>query len=33
MADDTLLLHEIGIEIPTAELYEGVEFPTPEANS
>jgi Uma2 family endonuclease len=30
VADDTLLLPEIGIAIPIAELYEGVDFPTPE---
>jgi hypothetical protein len=28
MSDDLLSLPEIGIEIPTAELYEGIEFPT-----
>ena len=28
MAGDLLSLPEIGIEIPAAELYEGVEFPT-----
>ena len=27
MADDLLLLPEIGVEIPIAELYEGVDFP------
>jgi Uma2 family endonuclease len=27
MADDLLLLPEIGIEVPVAELYEGVDFP------
>jgi Uma2 family endonuclease len=33
MADDTLPLPEIGIQIPIAELYEGVDFPTPETSS
>jgi Uma2 family endonuclease len=34
MADDALLLlHEIGIEIPAAELCERVEFSMPDANS
>ena len=28
MAEDVLLLPEIGAEIPVAELYEGVDFPT-----
>jgi Uma2 family endonuclease len=28
MADDLMALPEIGIEIPAAELYEGIEFPT-----
>ena len=28
MAGDLLSLPEIGIEIPAAELYEGIEFPT-----
>jgi hypothetical protein len=28
MTGDLLSLPEIGIEIPAAELYEGVEFPT-----
>jgi Uma2 family endonuclease len=30
MADEALPLSEIGIEIPVAELYEGVDFPAPE---
>lgn len=30
MADDTLSMPEIGVEIPIAELYEGVEFPATE---
>jgi Uma2 family endonuclease len=29
MADDLLSLPEIGVEIPVAELYEGVDFPPP----
>jgi Uma2 family endonuclease len=33
MADDTLLLPEIGIEIPVAELYEGVDFPASDADA
>jgi Uma2 family endonuclease len=33
MAEDTMLLPEIGIEIPVAELYEGVDFPTPDAGA
>lgn len=33
MADDTLPLPEIGIQIPIAELYEGVDFPAPETSS
>jgi hypothetical protein len=28
MAGDLLPLPEVGIEIPIAELYEGIEFPT-----
>jgi Uma2 family endonuclease len=31
MAEDTMPLPEIGIEIPVVELYEGIDFPTPEA--
>jgi Uma2 family endonuclease len=30
IADGTMLLPEIGVEIPVAELYEGVDFPTAE---
>ena len=30
-AEDILVQPEIGLEIPVAELYEGVEFPEPEA--
>ncbi len=33
MADDTVPLPEIGIEIPIAEFYEGVEFLARETNS
>jgi Uma2 family endonuclease len=33
MAEDTMLLPEIGIEIPVAELYEGVDFPMPDADA
>jgi Uma2 family endonuclease len=33
MADDTMPLPEIGIEIPVAELCDGVDFPTLETNS
>ena len=33
MAEDTMLLPEIGIEIPVAELYEGVDFPTPDVGA
>ncbi len=29
MADELLLLPEIGIEVPLAEIYEGVDFPLP----
>ncbi len=29
MAEDPLLLPEIGIEVPVAELYQGVDFPPP----
>jgi hypothetical protein len=29
MADDLLPLPEIGVEVPVAELYEGVDFPPP----
>lgn len=30
MTGETLMLPEVGIEIPIAELYEGVDFPTAE---
>jgi Uma2 family endonuclease len=33
MADDLLALPEIGVEIPVAEIYEGVDFPTPAAEA
>jgi Uma2 family endonuclease len=33
MAEDTMLLPEIGIEIPVAEVYEGVDFPTPDTGA
>jgi hypothetical protein len=33
MADEVLPLPEIGIEIPVAELYEGIDFPEPEIGS
>jgi Uma2 family endonuclease len=33
MADDAMLLPEIGVEIPVTELYEGVDFPTSEAGA
>ena len=33
MADDTLALPEIGIGIPVAELYEGVDFPASDRGS
>jgi Uma2 family endonuclease len=33
MVEDTMLLPEIGIEIPVAELYEGVDFPMPDAGA
>ena len=33
MAGDLLLLPEIGVEIPIAELYEGVDFPPPASDS
>jgi hypothetical protein len=29
VAEDVLLLPEIGVEIPVAELYEGVDLPLP----
>ncbi len=32
LAEDTLTLQEIGIEVPLAELYEGVTFEDPSAN-
>jgi Uma2 family endonuclease len=33
MAEDVLVLPEIGIEIPVAELYEGVDFPAPDGGT